>query len=117
MAPPKTIASPAPGPSQKGPRNRIADSLYAWCRKNHDVGHVFSQEDLLRAGIIPNKDLQILLSSVQHLVKSALFRVHDRLGGTIGWALVEEEKAKKYTTLSSEIQYKNLTFICTATQA
>ncbi len=97
MAPPKNaVASSTPGPLVKGGRNRIADALYAWCVKNYPVGHVFGQDELLEAGVIPDRDLMILLSSVRHLVDNSLFRVHDRQGGTIGWELVDQEKAKKY---------------------
>jgi hypothetical protein len=97
MAPPKASASPAPGPLGRGSRNRVAGSLYDWCRNNRDLGHVFSQEELLDTDIIPNRDITVLLSSVQHLVASHLFKLHDRTGGTIGWELVDQEKAKRYT--------------------
>ncbi|EXJ87506.1 hypothetical protein A1O3_04466 [Capronia epimyces CBS 606.96] len=100
--PPKVAASPTPGFLPRGGRNRIAEALYEWCRKNHDVGHVFGQEELLSAGIIPNRDLSILLSSVTHLVDNSLFRLHDRAGGTIGWELVDQEKAKNYAGLTRD---------------
>ncbi|KAK5198255.1 34-kDa subunit of RNA polymerase III (C) [Exophiala xenobiotica] len=102
MAPPKATASPAPGPLGRGSRNRVADSLYDWCRNNRDLGHVFSQEELLDTDIIPNRDITVLLSSVQHLVASHLFKLHDRTGGTIGWELVDQEKAKNYKNLSRD---------------
>ncbi|KIX07735.1 uncharacterized protein Z518_02389 [Rhinocladiella mackenziei CBS 650.93] len=106
MAPPQNPSSiansPTPGPSMKGGRHRTAEALYAWCQKNREIGHVFSQEELLSAGIIPNRDLQILLSSVEHLVNNSLFRLHDRSGGTIGWELVDQEKAKNYTNLTRD---------------
>lgn len=96
MAPPKSTASPAPGSLIRGGRNRVADSLYEWCRKNYDFGYVFTQEELLQSNIIPNKDINVLLTSVQHLVVSHLFKLHDRQGGTIGWELIAQEKAQKY---------------------
>lgn len=98
MPPPLHSASPTPGPSgvRRG-RDRIAEALYAWCIQNHDAGYVFSQDELLNAGIIPDKKLEILLTSTQHLVNRALLKLHDRIGGSIGWELVEEEKAKKYS--------------------
>lgn len=97
MVPPKAATSATAGASQRG-RNRIAEALYEWCRNHYEVGHVFGQDELLSAGIIPNGDLSILLSSVTHLVDNSLFRLHDRAGGTIGWELVDQEKAKKYKT-------------------
>ncbi|EXJ83644.1 hypothetical protein A1O1_07268 [Capronia coronata CBS 617.96] len=102
MVPPKVAASPTPGPLQRGGRNRIAEALYAWCQKHYEVGHVFGQDELLSAGIIPNQDLSILLSSVTHLVDQSLFRLHDRIGGTIGWELVDQEKAKNYAGLTRD---------------
>ena len=96
MAPPKTNASPAPGPSVKGARNRIAEALYDWCRNNHGYGHVFSQDELLDSDLIPDRNIHTLLPALQHLVLKSLFRIHDRLGNTIGWELIEPEKAKKY---------------------
>lgn len=96
MPPPLHSASPTPGPSGAGRRrDRTAEALYAWCVQNHEAGYVFSQDELLNAGIIPDKKLEILLTSTQHLVNRALFKLHDRVGGSIGWELVEEEKAKK----------------------
>ncbi|KEF56980.1 uncharacterized protein A1O9_07170 [Exophiala aquamarina CBS 119918] len=103
MPPPLHSASPTPGPSGLGrKRDRIAEALYAWCIQNHEPGYVFSQEELLNAGIIPDRKLEILLTSTQHLVNRALFKLHDRLGGSIGWELVEEEKAKNHIGLSRD---------------
>ncbi|KAL6252857.1 34-kDa subunit of RNA polymerase III (C) [Rhinocladiella similis] len=104
MAPPKSTASPAPGSLIRGGRNRVADSLYEWCRKNYDFGYVFTQEELLQSNIIPNKDINVLLTSVQHLVVSHLFKLHDRQGGTIGWELIAQEKAQNYQNLSRDEQ-------------
>ena len=120
MAPPKktTAASPAPPvASSSGSRNRTAEALYEWCRKNHDLGYVFTQDELLDAGIVPDRDMAILLSSTQHLVNTALFKLHDRAGGTIGWELVDQEKAKKYTVLPLKKSVSVLTQMSTATQA
>ena len=98
MPPPLHSASPTPGPSGVGrKRDRTADALYSWCIENHEPGYVFSQDELLNAGIIPDRKLEILLTSTQHLVNRALFKLHDRAGGTIGWELVEEQTAKKYS--------------------
>ncbi|KIV95911.1 hypothetical protein PV10_03511 [Exophiala mesophila] len=109
---PKITASPTPGPSgfNRG-RDRVADSLYAWCRQNYDPGYVFSQEELLSAGIIPEQKIEILLSSTQHLVQRALFKIHDRSGGTIGWELVEEAQAANFANLGRDEQ---LVYSCIA---
>lgn len=123
MAPPKITAtappaSPTPGPSTDAVRNRIAEALHSWCQTNFDFGYVFSQDELLDAGIIPNKDIRILLSAVQHLTGQNLFKVHDRTGGTIGWELVDQERANKYITLTPLAHSVSvLTFLSTAMPA
>ncbi|OAP56293.1 hypothetical protein AYL99_09472 [Fonsecaea erecta] len=105
MAPPKNTTALGPDPSTAASlRDRTAEALHAWCCKNYDFGYVFSQAELLDAGIIPNQDLQILLSSVEYLTKNSLFRVHDRAGGGIGWELVNPDVAKDYANLSRNEQ-------------
>lgn len=83
------------------PRDRVAEALYEWCSKHHEIGHVFSQQDLLASDIIPENDLKALAAAVQNLVGKSLFRTHDikGSGGGIGWELVSPERAEKYTAL------------------
>ena len=84
-------------------RDRVAEALYEWCSLHHDIGHVFNQQDLLDTNLIPNEDVTILASAIQNLVGKSLFRTHDikGSGGSIGWELVSQERAEKYTALSS----------------
>jgi hypothetical protein len=86
------------------PRDRVAEALYEWCCKHHDIGHVFNQQDLLASNLIPGDDLKILVGAVQNLVGKSLFRTHDikGSGGSIGWELVSQERAEKYTALFEE---------------
>ncbi|KAJ9616532.1 34-kDa subunit of RNA polymerase III (C) [Cladophialophora chaetospira] len=105
MAPPKkkATASPTPGPSTAAAPpapNPVGEALYAWATENEDPGYVFSQQELLGAGIIPNADVNLLLPTVDYLVKKSLFRLHDRVGGGIGWELVDAEVAKNYHGLN-----------------
>ncbi|RMZ86357.1 hypothetical protein DV736_g6419, partial [Chaetothyriales sp. CBS 134916] len=90
--------SRAAGRPSAVPRDRVADALYEWCRTNQAVGHVFNQEDLLSAGVIPNRDLKVLVSSAQNLVNRNLFKIHEikNSGGQLGWELVSEERAASY---------------------
>ncbi|OAL29146.1 hypothetical protein AYO20_09299 [Fonsecaea nubica] len=105
MAPPKTVPAPDPGPSTVGPvRDRTAEALHAWCCQNYEYGYVFSQTELLGAGVIPNQDLQILLSTVEYLTKNSLFRVHDRVGGGIGWDVCSGPDFYSYANLSRNEQ-------------
>lgn len=84
-------------------RDRVAEALYEWCSLHHEIGHVFNQQDLLASNLIPNEDVAILAAAIQNLVGKSLFRVHDikGSGGSIGWELVSQERAEKYTALSS----------------
>ncbi|RMZ81793.1 hypothetical protein DV738_g1944, partial [Chaetothyriales sp. CBS 135597] len=98
------MAAPPAAPPAVGraiPRDRVADALYEWCRSSQAVGHVFNQEDLLSAGIIPNRDLKVLVSSAQNLVNRNLFKIHEikNSGGQLGWELVSEERAASYAGL------------------
>lgn len=104
MAPPKkAMKSPTPGPSTAAPmtaasaRSPLGDALYAWATENYDPGYVFTQAELLGAGIIPNSDVTILLPAVEYLVGKNLFRLHDKAGGGVAWELIDPEVAKKYS--------------------
>jgi len=81
-------------------RDRTAEALYSWCRENYEIGHVFDQAELLSAGIIPDQDIHILLAATTYLVKNSLFKLHDfkNAGGGIGWELISQERAAKYST-------------------
>ena len=98
MAPPKkTAKSPTPGPSTVAPAfTSLGDTIYTWAAENHDPGYVFTQQELLDTGFVPNSDVGLLLPAVEYLVKISRFRVHDRASGSIGWELVDPEVAKKY---------------------
>jgi DNA-directed RNA polymerase III subunit RPC6 len=62
-----------------------------------DPRHVFYQPDLLALGIIPNNDMNILLTVTQALVNEKLFKVVHSEG--LGWRLRSVEEAKKYTSI------------------
>lgn len=88
--------SPTPGPSRPTPQHMVGDALYSWCRNEKDFGYVFVQEELLNSNIIPNRDLNILLSATQYLVSKHLLKLHDIKGHEgIGWELVSPDTAKR----------------------
>lgn len=100
MAAPRSSAQPTPGPSNGQHRDRVAEALYSWCLENYDVGHVFDQNALLSSPVIPNRDLNVLLTSSNHLVAKNLFKLHDiKATNVLGWELVSQERAAKYTML------------------
>ncbi len=96
MTTPHVKASSTPGPSGGGGYGLIADALYEYCRDNHTADEVLVQEMLLKPDIVPDKDLETLLSVCQHLVNSHYFVVHEIRGGGIGWKLNTKERAEKY---------------------
>ena len=100
MPAPPPSASPTPGPSNAQHRDRVAEALYSWCLENFDIGHVFDQTALLASPVIPNKDLNVLLSSSNYLVAKNLFKLHDiKATNVLGWELVSQERAAKYFTV------------------
>jgi hypothetical protein len=99
-AAPHSSGSPTPGPSDSSHRDRVAEALYSWCLQNYEVGHVFDQNALLASPVIPNRDLNILLTSSNYLVAKNLFKLHDvKATNVLGWELVSQERAAKYITI------------------
>lgn len=83
-------------------KSAVGDALYKWARGTQEAGYVFTQLELLGSGLIPNRDLTILLHAAQDLVSRRLFKLHDIKGQQgVGWELVEETAAAKYITQSS----------------
>ncbi|RDL42518.1 uncharacterized protein BP5553_02497 [Venustampulla echinocandica] len=62
---------------------------------------VFHQSTIFALGIIPNKDVQVLLQVVQGLLNEKLFKtVQDAEG--LGWRVRTEDDAKKFRSLTAE---------------
>ena len=72
---------------------QIKTSLYARCAIE-GVDKVFSQEDLLSFQIIPNNDLNQLLSCTQKLTKEGLLKLMSK-DGRAHWKVVKREDAAK----------------------
>ncbi|KAL8984223.1 MAG: hypothetical protein Q9205_001753 [Flavoplaca limonia] len=78
----------------------IKNALYARCA-SLPTETIFSQHDLLDLGIIPNKDIKLLLQSTQELTGEGLFKLLTR-DGRACWRVVKKEDAQKYTSLTAE---------------
>ncbi|KAL8850557.1 MAG: hypothetical protein Q9221_004514 [Calogaya cf. arnoldii] len=79
---------------------QIQNALYARCA-SLPAETVFSQHDLLDLGIIPNRDIKLLLQCTQELTSEGLFKLLTR-DGRACWRIVKKEDAQKYKSLTTE---------------
>ncbi|KAI4145203.1 MAG: hypothetical protein L6R39_003900 [Caloplaca ligustica] len=86
--------NPTPSPQE------IKNALYARCA-SQPAETIFSQDDLLQLGIIPNNDLTILHQSTKKLTQEGLFKLLSRDNRAV-WRVVKKEDAQKYKTLSAD---------------
>lgn len=94
---------PTPGPPTASNRSPVGDALYNWARQSQAPGFVFTQQELLDSGLIPQNSLHILLDAVNYLIRRRLFNPHDIRGQTgVGYELVEEAAAANYGGLNSD---------------
>ncbi|KAL8757492.1 MAG: hypothetical protein Q9199_002185 [Rusavskia elegans] len=90
-----------PSDSETGSSSlEIKNALYARCA-SLPAETVFSQHDLLDLGIIPNKDIKLLLQCTQELTGEGLFKLLTR-DGRACWRVVKKEDAQKYKSLTAE---------------
>lgn len=89
-------SSVTPGPSTAPIKNHVGEALYNWAREGEEPGYVFTQQELLDSGLIPQNDLKILLDAIKYLLGRRLFKAHDIKGQQgVGYELVEEAAAAK----------------------
>ncbi|CAO1605614.1 34-kDa subunit of RNA polymerase III (C) [Xanthoria calcicola] len=81
-------------------RTEIKNALYARCA-SLSAETVFSQHDLLDLGVIPDKDIKLLLQCTQELTREGLFKLLTR-DGRACWRVVKKEDAEKYKSLTAE---------------
>jgi DNA-directed RNA polymerase III subunit RPC6 len=82
-----------------GSNDQIADKIYAQCRDKFSASQLLYQNDILNLGLIPNKNLEILLACTQTLVNRNLFRVYQDSDNRIAWKLIAAEDAEKYAMI------------------
>lgn len=75
--------------------NETKNALYARCA-NLGAEKVYTQRDLLAFKIIPNDDLNQLLSCTRQLTKEGLFKLMTK-DGRACWKVVKKEDAAKYS--------------------
>lgn len=74
--------------------NEIKNALYARCA-NLGAEKIYTQRDLLAFKIIPNDDLNELLSCTRQLTIDGLFKLMTK-DGKACWKVVKKEDAAKY---------------------
>ena len=71
----------------------LRNALYARCA-SQPADKIFNQNDLLSLDVIPNNDLNQLLSCTRRLTKEGLFKLMSR-DGRACWKVVKREDAAK----------------------
>ncbi|KAL8805749.1 MAG: hypothetical protein Q9182_001782 [Xanthomendoza sp. 2 TL-2023] len=87
---PATLSSPL----------EIKNALYARCASLPSET-IFSQHDLLDLGLVPHRDIKLLLQCTQELTSDGLFKLLHREGRAC-WRVVKLEEAQKYKHLTAE---------------
>ncbi|KAL6887769.1 RNA polymerase Rpc34 [Trichoderma longibrachiatum] len=79
----------------------LKELLYERCREEGDM---FSQDDLLRMDVIPNRDLLLLARVVQSLSDDKLFITMREASGQVLWKWRDKKEAHKYKQCTTDEQ-------------
>ncbi|KAM0256946.1 hypothetical protein ACHAQJ_004647 [Trichoderma viride] len=79
----------------------LKELLYERCREEGDM---FSQDDLLRMEVIPNRDLLLLARVVQSLSDDKLFITMREASGQVLWKWRDKQEAHKYKQCTTDEQ-------------
>ncbi|KAG6003461.1 hypothetical protein E4U21_002020 [Claviceps maximensis] len=80
------------------------EALYERCKEFGPGNDMFSQDDLLRLDVIPNKDLLLLARVVQSLSDDKLFITMREASGQVLWKWRDAQEAHKYKQCSTDEQ-------------
>ncbi|KAG5979733.1 hypothetical protein E4U55_004826 [Claviceps digitariae] len=99
-------AAPAAGDSESEAAKLAVwkDALYERCKAFGPGNDMFSQDDLLRLDVIPNKDLLLLARVVQSLSDDKLFITMREASGQVLWKWRDAQEAHKYKQCSTDEQ-------------
>ncbi|KAL6919574.1 hypothetical protein ACHAPO_004001 [Fusarium lateritium] len=78
------------------------EALYERCRESGT--DMFSQDDLMRLDVIPNRDLMLLARVVQSLTDDKLFITMREASGQVLWKWRDSQEAHKYKQCSTDEQ-------------
>lgn len=71
-------------------------ALYEQCKETFPENGLFSQDDLLRLDVIPNRDLMLLARVIQSLSNDKLFVTFRESSGQVSWKWRDSQEAHKY---------------------
>ncbi|KNA95612.1 DNA-directed RNA polymerase III subunit RPC6 [Fusarium oxysporum f. sp. lycopersici 4287] len=94
--------APAEGDAATAKLGVWKQALYDRCRESGT--DMFSQDDLLRLDVIPNRDLMLLARVVQSLTDDKLFITMREASGQVLWKWRDSEEAHKYKQCSTDEQ-------------
>ncbi|GAB0138321.1 hypothetical protein EsDP_00006557 [Epichloe bromicola] len=99
-------AAPAAGDSESEAAKFAVwkEALYERCKEFGPGNDLFSQDDLLRLDVIPNKDLLLLARVVQSLSDDKLFITMREASGQVLWKWRDAQEAHKYKQCSTDEQ-------------
>ncbi|KAF4974381.1 hypothetical protein FZEAL_8713 [Fusarium zealandicum] len=94
--------APAEGDAATAKLSVWKEALYDRCRESGV--DMFSQDDLLRLDVIPNRDLMLLARVVQSLSDDKLFITMREASGQVLWKWRDAQEAHKYKQCSTDEQ-------------
>ncbi len=80
-------------PSGVSSPKELRNALYARCA-SFEEGHVFSQDELLAFGIVPNSSIEMLLTYTKQLARDGLLKLMVKEGRAC-WKVVKRADAVK----------------------
>ncbi|KAM4058645.1 RNA polymerase rpc34 subunit [Hirsutella rhossiliensis] len=105
------MATPAGGPAPAAEGESEAAKLAVWkealyerCKEAWPGNDLFSQDDLMRLDVIPNRDLLLLARVVQSLSDDKLFITMREASGQVLWKWRDAQEAHKYKQCATDEQ-------------
>ncbi|PWI72758.1 DNA-directed RNA polymerase III subunit RPC6 [Purpureocillium lilacinum] len=99
---PAAAGTPGGGDAESAKLAVWKEALYDRCRESGT--DLFSQDDLLRLDVIPNRDLMLLARVVQSLSDDKLFITMREASGQVLWKWRDAQEAHKYKQCSTDEQ-------------
>ena len=81
------------GPNRESSPKELRNALYARCA-SFEEGHVFSQDEIFKFGIVPDNSVEKLLAYTKQLTKDGLFKLMNK-DGKACWKVVKRADAVK----------------------